>query len=309
MAARLRPITEAEATADYLAFTEAVSFPPHSRLGNVALDRFFFPHRLITPNKSNTTFMAVMGDPVEARKLEERTHRIGRLPAATSKNAHRRLRALYYAFQMYYGAVNQFRAPAAAAVYAAFRPRVGVLDFSAGWGGRCLAAMAAGIPYTGIDANVDLAHPYKAMIAAYAPTAPVNMLFQPAETVDFAAFDYDLVFTSPPYYMLEKYSHMPAYGTKREFADRFFVPVVRAAWRHLRRGGHMVLNMPAAMLRDLEAGAPELPPVADTLPLTLANKHPMVATRRAHGSRRRARTSRIGAERPRTEAMFVWRKA
>ena len=70
---------------------------------------------------------------------------------------------------------------------------------------RSLGAMALGIPYIGIDTNVDLRPVYERMIRELSgPNANVHvdvaMRFQDASTVDFSKFRYDMVFTSPTYF-------------------------------------------------------------------------------------------------------------
>jgi hypothetical protein len=68
------------------------------------------------------------------------------------------------------------------------------------------------------------------------------MYWQPSETVDFSKLDYDLVFTSPPYFMIEEYKGMKSYEGKKNFIDTFFVPVVKSAYAHLPAGGTLALN-------------------------------------------------------------------
>jgi len=50
----------------------------------------------------------------------------------------------------------------------------------------------------------------------------VTLIFKPSEQVDFSKYDYDLVFTSPPYFMIERYEKMPPYKSKQEFLENFF---------------------------------------------------------------------------------------
>jgi hypothetical protein len=184
--------------------------------------------------------------------------------------------------------------------YCKLGARVGILDFSAGWGGRALAAASLGIPYIGFDANVRLESAYRRMIDMIhevSPTASIRLEFRPSETVDFSRYRYDLVFTSPPYFMLEEYEKMPAYAGKANFLARFFVPVVSACWKHLLPGGAMALNMPAEMY---EAVRGVLPPLSGTLSLPLPNRHPTNAKK----------GQALGAEdEERHELIYVWRKA
>jgi DNA modification methylase len=118
--------------------------------------------------------------------------------------------------------------------------------------------MSLGIPYYGFDANKKLEKGYTDMIRMLDPDAPVKMTFKPSETADFSKLKYDLVFTSPPYFMLEEYEGMPAYEKEQGFLDTFFVPVLKKAWAGLTVGGHMALNMPADMYEPVKKCLPRL---------------------------------------------------
>ena len=89
-----------------------------------------------------------------------------------------------------------------------------VLDFTAGWGSRMVAAMAGNINYIGIDSNKSLKPGYSKIKSALQPhsTSEVKLFFKPAEDVNFSKLPrYDMVFTSPPYEYLELYEHMKNY--------------------------------------------------------------------------------------------------
>jgi hypothetical protein len=115
-----------------------------------------------------------------------------------------------------------------------------VFDPFAGWGDRCIAAMAAGINYTGADSNTSLKPAYKKMIKFYWPEATlkeygsalsfensvtptieperknqpslaqkIDLYFEPCQDVPIDDIDFDLVFSSPPFWkngkLVEKY--------------------------------------------------------------------------------------------------------
>ena len=89
-----------------------------------------------------------------------------------------------------------------------------VLDFTAGWGARMVAAIAGEIDYIGIDSNVNLKPGYQRILDALKPfkKSKVKLFFKKAEEVDFSKLPrYDLVFTSPPYEYLEVYESMKNY--------------------------------------------------------------------------------------------------
>ena len=246
----VRPITLDNAIKDYQAFERmTVTELSRQRYGLRALDYFFFFYRLQTKNKNkkktygHTFFEAYEHERENLLRIARRLQRGEDMPS------------LFAAYELAYGTVNQFRPAIASYLYQRYKPTA-ILDFSAGWGGRCLAAMALDIPYIGIDSNVALQQPYSNMITALDRSANVQLYFQPAEMFDYTAVEYDMICTSPPYFMLEKYQNMPEYESKEDFLTRFFVPVVMTAWHYLTVGGYMLLNMPEEMYDCLSGLGP-----------------------------------------------------
>jgi len=297
LAKRVRGITKQEAVASYQTLCETSVGPEgenmRSRAGLDALDYYFLGHRLKAKTKRHLSFYDAMRDPDLVEKLTELVVRYKKKPLSDYDETGL-LKAQYQVFQLYYGTINQFRPVVARWIYQRFSPRVGILDISAGWGGRALAAMSLGIPYIGIDANEKLKPAYE-HLKELEPGAKVRMIFRPSEEVSFANMSYDLVFTSPPYFMLEEYEKMPAYGSKQGFIDRFLIPVVMKAWMHLQPG-YMVLNMPEEMY---EAVRPHLPKIKERLALPLSNRHPVNT----------AKGQTLGEEdKERHEWIYVWKK-
>jgi hypothetical protein len=267
---------------------DCVHYPGFSRAGLKALDFYFLKHRIKTKTKG-ISFYEAMHDKSYVKHLDELVERYKKMdPTKMDKITLQKKR--YSVFQLYYGSVNQFRPSVAKWIYCKFKP-TRILDFSAGWGGRCLAALSLGIPYIGIDANKHLSSAYE-KLTSY-ESSEVTMIFKPAEMVDMSNMNYDLVFTSPPYFQLEKYEGMRDYS-KSSFIEDFFRPTVLQAWKYLRKGGHMVLNMPEEMYETI---AKDLPPLKQILKLYLADKHPKAAS---------MRTTLVTTER--SENMYVWQK-
>jgi hypothetical protein len=111
---------------------------------------------------------------------------------------------------------SQFKPSIAKGFYDYFKS-VNVLDFSAGWGDR-LAGFYCGETtrhYVGIDPNT-LNHPnYKRQVEFYnkhqtffEEEKKVDLICSPAEDVDYSSYEnyFDTIFTSPPYFNVEKYS-------------------------------------------------------------------------------------------------------
>jgi hypothetical protein len=296
IAKQLRDITKQDAIQSYHELKDAtIHDPDFSRIGLKALDYFFMHHRIKAKTKRHISFYDAMKSKDTIRHLNELVVRYKK-KSIGEYDATGLLKAKYQVFQLYYGTINQFRPMIAKWVYHLLKPQVGILDFSAGWGGRMLAAMSMGIPYVGIDANKKLESSYRNMIALYEPHAQVSLHFKPSEEVDFSRFQYDLIFTSPPYFMIEEYEKMPAYTSKQNFLNTFFIPVIQSVWMHLLPGGNMALNMPEEMY---EAIKDQLPRVKRQLILPLSNRHPVNAAKKgALGEK----------DKERHELIYVWHK-
>lgn len=271
----MRTITEQQANHSYQQLLSLPAEPSLSRAGLRTLDRLFFHHRLRTKTKAGVSFTEAMEDPKRQEHLNELVIRYKKKPSWAS---------LYSVFQLWYGSVNQFRPAIAKWVISRYSPKVRVLDFSAGWGGRALACMSLNIPYTGVDTNTELQEGY-AKLQEYNPTSPVNMIWKPAEQVTFD-FPYDMVFTSPPYWKTEIYEHMPDYRSKNEWYEIFLIPVIMKAWGGLLSGGTMALNFPQEMYERVQE---YLPPVKEILTMPLSDRR----------VKERAKAS---------EPVYVWKK-
>jgi tRNA1(Val) A37 N6-methylase TrmN6 len=136
-------------------------------------------------------------------------------------------------------------------VYQRFKP-TRILDFSAGWGGRAVGAAVCNISYFGIDINAGLHDPYNKMSAflnsnssAASKQNLINMVIADAVSYDYSTIvpGYDMVFTSPPYYFIEKYSHNKNYASKDDMDQQFYIPLFSNTYKHLLPGGNFVLNV------------------------------------------------------------------
>lgn len=290
----IRKITQKKALNQYKKVndTKCIKTKPLSRIGLETLDRYFLDLRLKTKTRLGISFYDAMKNEKLRKYLTEKVRQVYSHKKLITKED--RIKHQYYVFRLYYGTVTQFRPAQALRVYCKLNPKIGILDFSCGWGGRCLAAMALNIPYIGIDANVSLKPSYEKMIHDINSEANVKLLFQPSETVDFSQFDYDLIFTSPPYVLLEKYEHMPKYKTKDEFNETFFKPVVLNSWKYLKKNGHLALNMPEEMYNDIKEYLPEL---KEKMKMPISNRHPDVKK----GISKVKRTEKF-------EYIYIWKK-
>ena len=244
-----RKITKADALEDYQKLKDVQpDINSLSIVGNTACDYLFQRYRVKTTHNNRKSKLEAWTTERETvlRVAQDLVNKTKSRKDFTVKDSDIR-----GALDMRYGSVNQFRPMVAKYVYTKFKP-TRILDFSAGWGNRLLAAMSCNIDYIGIDSNTNLKTPYARMVKLYPSTSKVKMIFGPSEKVDYSSLPaYDLVFTSPPYYMIEKYEHMVKYESNEDFVNTFFKPVVMNAFKYLKKGGYMALNMPKEMKDDM----------------------------------------------------------
>lgn len=295
LATTIRDISITDALHSYNNLVNSVcsDYPTLGRAGLPTLDLFFFDHRLKVKTK-NISFYQAINDTNTRNHLDTLIYKYKKLDIHKLDKTHL-YKNRYAVFQLYYGSVNQFRPIVAKWLYCLLQPKTGIMDFSAGWGARCLAALSMDIPYIGIDSNTNLRESYNKMISVINKNARVKMIFKPAETVDFSQFKYDLCFTSPPYFTIEKYEKMPLYLTKNDFYNTFLIPTIVSAWKYLQNGGFMALNMPVEMYTYI---IPYLPPILTILQMPLANRH----------SKQARNTTKLTASRQITENIYVWHK-
>lgn len=149
---------------------------------------------------------------------------------------------------------SQFRPSAAKTVYDYFKAET-VLDFSMGWGDRILGAHTSNYvqKYVGFDPNKNLFKGYFDQIDHYEMINPTKKTFilnqSCAENEDFVTNDeFDLIFTSPPYFDKEKYSNdehqsfIKHKGFDNWMKD-FLYKTIELRTKSLKVGGHLVINI------------------------------------------------------------------
>ena len=122
-----------------------------------------------------------------------------------------------------------------------FSPKC-VFDPCMGWGGRLLGAMALDINYIGCDSNTNLRKPYKQLQKDFREkhSSSVKLYFQDSLSLDYNELNYDMVFTSPPYFNIEQYNHMPL-KSKQEWAE-FYHDLFSLTYKNLAQGGVYAIN-------------------------------------------------------------------
>lgn len=147
---------------------------------------------------------------------------------------------------------SQFRPSAAKAIIQRYNAKT-VLDFSSGWGDRLAGFLASdAVEYYGIDPNHHLLDGYRQQYAAHVGFDDkwVSNIVGGAEDVTSYAnvFPVDLVFTSPPYFNIERYTQDATQSFKKfkkldQWLEGFLFKALTHSWEHLRVGGHMVINI------------------------------------------------------------------
>jgi predicted RNA methylase len=142
-------------------------------------------------------------------------------------------------------AINIMRPLNCMEIYTRFNAKR-VLNFCAGWGGSTVAAAALNLEaYYGIEINRDLKEPYDNMVTYLRTKSNTEFSIHICDAVDFdySSMNYDTIFSSPPYYFIEKYANNAAYGSKKEMDDKFYKPVFAKTFAHLKPGGHFIINV------------------------------------------------------------------
>ncbi len=127
-----------------------------------------------------------------------------------------------------------------------------ILDFSAGYGGRLLGALAVGCEYTGIDPALAQVQGLRAMIETLGPASPgaAQVIQGCAEEVlpRLPSRCFSTVLSSPPYFNNEQYSDEETqscirYPVYEEWKERFLKVTIRESHRILEKNGYLLLNV------------------------------------------------------------------
>lgn len=142
---------------------------------------------------------------------------------------------------------TQFKASLVVSIIDIFNSKK-MLDFSAGWGDRLIGAIASDISYTGIDPNINLKRGHDEIIKDFGNSNLHKVIYQPSQQVDFSLLDrdYDLIYTSPPFFDLESYSNdktqsMETYPIYEEWLVYFLFNTIKKVWSCLKESGYMIL--------------------------------------------------------------------
>lgn len=146
---------------------------------------------------------------------------------------------------------SQFSPCIAGQIYKYFKATK-ILDPYAGWGDRCLAAMALDIDYIGIDSNVNLKPSFDKMIKYYETCSDIEIIYDKCENINIKKIDFDIIFTSPPYWnekhkLLENYNDCES--NYEIFMDKSLIPLLKNALK--KKNIWVCINIPDFMYKDI----------------------------------------------------------
>ena len=153
---------------------------------------------------------------------------------------------------------SQFKPNVAKVIYDKYKCK-NVLDFSAGWGDRLCGFYASdyGKLFVGINPRKENHPIYKQQAEFYQKHSTLfetekksEFICEPAEDADLSKYEgmMDIVFTSPPYFTVERYSHDDTQSWVRykeidSWNKNFLHKAVKKAWKCLQKGGILLVNI------------------------------------------------------------------
>lgn|GEM_PF-1897294 len=221
----------------------------HTRLrppGNVASNYFFHKLRLRTPKANVPSAWEKWHDDDMRLRVCRRFLRLKGVDRVDNAN-------IRLALHMTGATPAQFKPGVAKAVYDLTGAKR-VLDFSMGWGDRLAGFCASSAEhYLGIDPNPDLHPLYQQQVALYGGGSKTfDIRYAAAEDAELPTGSFDLVFTSPPYFGMERYAEgtgnesaqsWSRYPTSEQWLEGFLRPVITRSWAALRPGGVLAINL------------------------------------------------------------------
>lgn len=252
IANQIKPINEENILSEWMKLREigekASEVSPRSKIGNNIVDYFTFEERLKTKGKYNLNFYEFVEriDEMKKKKFIQNmfTYYTNVKNKNKTKNDYVVMKEVY---NICISSINIFRPIQSMEIYAKYKP-TRILDFSCGWGGRLVGACALDIPhYIGIDINTGLKPGYDKMTEFLREKTDtkteITMIYQNSLDVDYSTIKYDMVFTSPPYYFIEKYPNNIAYSSKSDMDEKFYKPLFQKTFDNLQNNGVYCLNL------------------------------------------------------------------
>ena len=219
---------------------------PRSRVGNNIVDYFTFLQRLETKGKYDINFFEFIEKIEEFKKKKFIQTMLKYYKDVKNKNnTKNEYIVLKEVYNICISAINIMRPLNCMEIYTKYKAKR-VLNFCAGWGGSTVAAAALNLDaFYGVEINTELKEPYDKMVSFLKTKSATifDIQFCDAVTVDYSTMTYDTVFSSPPYYFLEKYANNMKYESKKEMDEKFYKPLFTKTYNGLQIGGHYIINI------------------------------------------------------------------
>jgi DNA modification methylase len=213
-----------------------------SKIGCDLIDYYFFLNRLQTIGNKGINFFEFV-EKIDDYKKKKYIQTLFTYCANNNRYVDNEIKKYYYIYGLCFGRINAFKITNALSLYQYFKPHT-IMDPFCGFGGRLVAALLLNYNYIGVDLNVNLKPNYECLMndLGKKSSSQIKLLFQDARDVDYSQYNYDMVFTSPPYENIEIYEN----GTKKTPSEwaQFYTTVFQKLWDHLRnKDGVYAINI------------------------------------------------------------------
>jgi 16S rRNA G966 N2-methylase RsmD len=247
----IKPITLDEVNKEFNELVkigkDAHTIGPRSRTGNNVVDYFTFVQRLETKGKYDASFFDFLQNIDVFKKKKFIQNMLTYYKEVKNKNNTKNDYVVYKeVYNICISAINIMRPLNCMEIYTKYNAKR-VLNFCAGWGASTVAAAALHLDaFYGVEINDDLKPSYDNMVSFLASkhiNTKFDIRFGDAAAADYSLMVYDTVFSSPPYYFIEKYAHNVAYSSKADMDERFYKPAFSKTYNGLQKGGHYIINV------------------------------------------------------------------
>lgn len=215
-----------------------------SRVGTDVVNKFTQVERLNTKSKKGLSFFDLLSN--KSKITTPAIIKLLKYYNVSKKDAD--VKIWKRVMDLYFGSISVFKPIIAMELYCRYSPNT-ILDFTMGWGGRMVGACALNVPnYIGIDNNTNLITPYKHLKNLMDDLSKTNtkLYFEDAVNFNYNKIEYDMVFTSPPYYNIEIYNNIQK-QSKDDWDQNFYIPLFTKTYKGLKKGGYYCLNIPVEL--------------------------------------------------------------